>query len=165
MFEWVLSKSKLSRSFSEILCFILVSWCFEISVKNQLRHQGYNFGVLISFGNFGKILDLVETHSNISWGSETTPAEVSGKAFEWFYPKRDPNYHYGRKELEGGNWPCSSLCNSFYPVVTWMSSDLLWWNSVAVMNPMGTSWDASPCIVSAFASLILFKVISAFFGA
>ena len=50
-----------------------------MSVKNQLRHQGYSLGVLINFGNFGQTLDLLETHSNISWGSEECSVEVSAK--------------------------------------------------------------------------------------
>ena len=47
--------------------------------KKQLRHKGYSLGVLIDSGNFGHILDLVETHSNISWGSEEHSVEVSAK--------------------------------------------------------------------------------------
>ena len=44
--------------------------------KNQLRHQGYSLGVLIDFGNFNHSLDLVETHSNIPWGSEELSLEI-----------------------------------------------------------------------------------------
>ena len=47
--------------------------------KNQFRHQGYSLGVLIDFGNFSHILDLVETHSNITLGSEENSVEVSVK--------------------------------------------------------------------------------------
>ena len=64
----------LSRSFGNILCFRLVRRCFEISVKNQSRHQGYSLGVLM---NFGEILYLLKTHSNISCGSEECSVEVS----------------------------------------------------------------------------------------
>lgn len=39
--------------------------------------------------------------------------------------------------------PCRSLSSSLEPVVTWMISALLWWNSVAVVKPMGTSLAAS----------------------
>lgn len=42
-----------------------------------------------------------------------------------------------------GHWPCSSLSSSLEPVVTWMISALLWWNSVAVVKPIGTSLAAS----------------------
>ena len=38
--------------------------------KNQLRHKAYSLGVLIDFGNFNHSLDFVETHANITWGSE-----------------------------------------------------------------------------------------------
>lgn len=41
--------------------------------------------------------------------------------------------------------PCSSLSSSLEPVEIWMISALRWWNSVAVVNPMGTSLAASPC--------------------
>ena len=51
----------------------------EISAKNQFRHQGYSLGVLIDFGNFSHILDLVENHLNITWGSEEHSVEVSAK--------------------------------------------------------------------------------------
>ena len=44
--------------------------------KNQFRHQGYSLGVLIDFGNFNHSLDLVETHSNITTGSEERLVEV-----------------------------------------------------------------------------------------
>ena len=46
--------------------------------KNQFRHQGqgYNVRVFIDFGYFNHILDLVETHSNIIWGSEEHSVEV-----------------------------------------------------------------------------------------
>ena len=71
----------LSRSFSERYRFVLVRRCFEMSLKNQLRYQGYSLGVLINFGNFGQSLDLLETHSNISWGSEQCSVEVSAKHF------------------------------------------------------------------------------------
>ena len=47
--------------------------------KNQLRHQGYSFGVLIDFGNFNHISDLVETHSNITWVIDEHSVEVSGR--------------------------------------------------------------------------------------
>ena len=47
--------------------------------KNKFRHQGYSLGFLIDFGNFSHILDLVETHSNITWGSEKHSVEVSAK--------------------------------------------------------------------------------------
>ena len=47
--------------------------------KKQLTHQGYSLGILIDSGNFGHILDLVETHWNISWGSEEHSVEVSAK--------------------------------------------------------------------------------------
>ena len=67
----------LSRSFSERYRFVLVRRCFEMSLKNQLRYQGYSLGVLINFGNFGQRLDLLETHSNISWGSEECSVEAS----------------------------------------------------------------------------------------
>lgn len=39
--------------------------------------------------------------------------------------------------------PWRSLSSSFDPVVTWMISDRFWWNSVAVVKPMGTSFAAS----------------------
>ena len=65
----------LSRSF------VLVRRCFEMSVKNQLRHQGYSLGVLIDFGNCGQRLDLLENHSNISWGSDKNSVEVLAKDF------------------------------------------------------------------------------------
>ena len=48
---------------------MLVSRCFETSVKNQLKHQGYSLGVLIKFSNFCQIFNLLEFHSNISWAS------------------------------------------------------------------------------------------------
>lgn len=42
-------------------------------------------------------------------------------------------------------WPAppSSLSSSLDPVVIMMISDRRWWNSVAVVNPMGTSLDAA----------------------
>ena len=64
----------LSRSCGDILCFGLVRRCVEISVKNQRKHQGYSLGVFI---NLGEILDLLKTHSNISWGSEECSVEVA----------------------------------------------------------------------------------------
>lgn len=39
--------------------------------------------------------------------------------------------------------PCRSLSSSLEPVEIWMISALLWWNSVAVVNPIGTSLAAS----------------------
>ena len=57
-----------------------------------------------------------------------------------------------------------SLSSSFEPVVIITSSDRRMWNSVAVVNPMGTSLDASLRILSAFASLIPLMARSAFFG-
>ena len=45
--------------------------------KNQFRHKGYRLGVLIDFSNFSDSLDLVETHSNITWVSEEHSVEVS----------------------------------------------------------------------------------------
>ena len=39
--------------------------------------------------------------------------------------------------------PCNNLSSSLEPVVIWIISDLFWWNSVAVVNPMGTSLAAS----------------------
>lgn len=39
--------------------------------------------------------------------------------------------------------PCRSLSSSLEPVEIWMISALLWWNSVAVVKPMGTSLAAS----------------------
>ena len=63
------------------------------------------------------------------------------------------------------NIPPSSLSSSFDPVVSWMISDRRWWNSVAVVNPMGTSFAASPCILSALASLIPLIARRAFLGA
>lgn len=39
--------------------------------------------------------------------------------------------------------PCSSLSSSLEPVEIWMISALLWWNSVAVVKPIGTSLAAS----------------------
>ena len=47
----------------DILSFGIVRRCFEISMKNQWKHQGYSLGVLI---NFGEISDLLKTDSNIS---------------------------------------------------------------------------------------------------
>ena len=47
--------------------------------KNQFRHQGYSLRVFIEFGNFRHGLDLVETRSNITWGSEEHSTEVSGR--------------------------------------------------------------------------------------
>lgn len=37
----------------------------------------------------------------------------------------------------------SNLSSSLEPVVIWMISDRFWWNSVAVVNPIGTSLMAS----------------------
>ena len=48
--------------------------------------------------------------------------------------------------------PFSSLSNSLDPVVTWMICDLLRCISVAVVNPVGTSFIASSWILSAFCS-------------
>ena len=50
--------------------------------------------------------------------------------------------------ISDGAWntiysPWRSLSSSFDPVVTWMISDRFWWNSVAVVKPMGTSLAAS----------------------
>lgn len=39
--------------------------------------------------------------------------------------------------------PCRSLSSSLEPVEIWIISALLWWNSVAVVKPMGTSLAAS----------------------
>ena len=75
----------LSRSFSDRLCLILVSRCFEMFAKNQLRHEGYSLGVLINFGNFFQSFDFLETHSNISWGSEECSEEVSAIDFASYY--------------------------------------------------------------------------------
>ena len=47
--------------------------------KNQFRHQGYSLGVLNDFSNFSHSLDLVETHSNITWVSDEHSVEVSAK--------------------------------------------------------------------------------------
>ena len=47
--------------------------------ENQFRHQGYSLGVLIDFGNFSHSLDLVKTHSNITWVSDEHSVGVSGK--------------------------------------------------------------------------------------
>ena len=69
------------RSFGKRFRFVLVSRCLEMSVKNHLRHRGYSLGVLINFRNFGQRLDLLETHSNVSWGSEKHSVEVSAKDF------------------------------------------------------------------------------------
>ena len=63
----------LSWGFGNVLSIGLVRQCFEISVKNQWKHQGYSLGVLI---NFGEILDLMKTDSNISRGSEECSVEV-----------------------------------------------------------------------------------------
>lgn len=60
--------------------------------------------------------------------------------------------------------PCISLSNSFEPVVTMSSSFRLVWNSVAVVNPIGTSLKDSLSTLSAFASLIPFIASRAFFG-
>ena len=75
----------LSRSFGDILCFGLVRRCFEISVKNQSRHQGYSLGVFI---NFGEILDLLKIHSNIRLGSEECSVEVSATYFAYGLVRR-----------------------------------------------------------------------------
>lgn len=40
-------------------------------------------------------------------------------------------------------WPCRSLSSSLEPVEIWIISALLWWNSVAVVKPIGTSLAAS----------------------
>ena len=50
----------------------------EKSMKNQWKHLGYRLGVFI---NFGKILDLLKTHSNISMGSEECSVQVSATYF------------------------------------------------------------------------------------
>ena len=47
--------------------------------RNQLRHQGYSLSVFIDFRSFNHILDLVENHSNITWGSEEHSVEVSAR--------------------------------------------------------------------------------------
>ena len=60
--------------------------------------------------------------------------------------------------------PCISLSNSFEPVVTMRSSFRRVWNSVAVVNPIGTSLKDSLSTLSAFASLIPFIASRAFFG-
>ena len=49
--------------------------------KNQFRHQGHNLGVLIDFDNFSHSLDLVETHSNITWVSDEHSEEVLARHF------------------------------------------------------------------------------------
>ena len=49
--------------------------------ENQFRHQGHSLGVLIDFGNFSHSLDLVETHSNITSGSEEHSVEVSARHY------------------------------------------------------------------------------------
>ena len=41
--------------------------------------------------------------------------------------------------------PPRSLSSSFDPVVTWTISDRFWWNSVAVVKPIGTSFPHSVC--------------------
>lgn len=58
---------------------------------------------------------------------------------------RPPGFLGGH--LSRGIWlsysPCSSLSSSLEPVEIWMISALRWWNSVAVVKPMGTSLAAS----------------------
>ena len=44
--------------------------------KNQFRHQGYSLRVLNDFGKFSHSFDLVETHSNITLGSQEHSVEV-----------------------------------------------------------------------------------------
>ena len=68
----------LSRGFGNILYLILLRQCFQISVKNQWKHQGHRLGVLIKFG---LISDFLKTHSNISWGSEECSVEVLATYF------------------------------------------------------------------------------------
>ena len=50
--------------------------------------------------------------------------------------------------------PFNSLSSSLDPVVTWMICDLFRCISVAVVKPVGTSFMASSCILSAFCSEI-----------
>ena len=49
--------------------------------RNQLKHQGYSLSVFTDFGSFNHILDLVETHSNITSGSEEHSVEVSARHY------------------------------------------------------------------------------------
>ena len=44
--------------------------------KNQFKHQGYSLSDFTDFGSFNHILDLVETHSNITSGSDEHSVEV-----------------------------------------------------------------------------------------
>ncbi|KAH3668955.1 hypothetical protein OGAPHI_002710 [Ogataea philodendri] len=60
--------------------------------------------------------------------------------------------------------PPRSVSSCLDPVVRQISSDLLWWNSVAVVNPRGTSLDASINNLSAFNSEIPFTVTIWRFG-
>lgn len=48
--------------------------------------------------------------------------------------------------------PPSNLSSSRDPVVNWMISERFKWNSVAVVNPIGTNFAASAIILSAFPS-------------
>jgi predicted transporter len=40
------------------------------------------------------------------------------------------------------------LSSSLDPDVTWIISDLFWWNSVAVVKPIGTSLAASAYVIN-----------------
>eukprot|EP01139_Manchomonas_bermudensis_P015174 Amastigsp_a509628_311.p4 type:complete len:118 gc:universal Amastigsp_a509628_311:823-1176(+) len=60
--------------------------------------------------------------------------------------------------------PPRRLSSSVAPVEMWMSSWRCLWNSVAVVNPIGTSLEAAARILSALASEIPFTWRSVFFG-
>ena len=47
-------------------------------MKNQWKNLGYSLGVLI---HFGKISDMLKTHSNISLGFEECSVQVSATYF------------------------------------------------------------------------------------
>lgn len=56
--------------------------------------------------------------------------------------------------------PPSNLSNSREPLVSWMISERFWWNSVAVVNPIGTNFAASAIILSALPSEIPLIVLT-----
>ena len=60
--------------------------------KNQFRHEGYSLSVFIDFCSFNLILDLVENHSNITWGGEEQSVQVSAR--------HSFSYEYRRKTIQ-----------------------------------------------------------------
>ena len=67
------------QKFREDIVFHMIKAMISIIDKNQFRHQGYSLGDFIDLGNFSHILHSIETHSNITRGSEEHSVEVSAR--------------------------------------------------------------------------------------